>query len=202
MENKIKIQEKLEVSESLSDILADKKVKSYSDDIWQLVLEKKLTEESLRATLLNYKINKIHEIKEDLMNIVLRFISHSITIHGKSLPQGEINHVKYVKWVFALADNDLYKHRRDAIGEILQPELEKMYINLLHNKTQNYEVKVQNSMNDPWSGWDSQESLYKVKLQEVFGLSHAQFLEFANVEDKKAIEKGANLIDLDTVYFK
>jgi len=44
--------------------------------------------------------------------------------------------------------------------------------------------------------------LQKVDLQELFDLSYDQFLEFANIEDEKALKRGASLKDLDTVLFK
>ena len=45
---------------------------------------------------------------------------------------------------------------------------------------------------------DSQEALQKVNLQEIFGLSYDEFLSLNNEAAIEALEKGADLLDIDT----
>ena len=47
---------------------------------------------------------------------------------------------------------------------------------------------------------DTQEALQKVDLQEIFGLSYDEFLNYANYEDELAINKGVDKQNLDTVF--
>ena len=47
---------------------------------------------------------------------------------------------------------------------------------------------------------DGNESSFKVDLQELFDLSYDQFLEFIDKEVNEALQRGASLNDLDTVY--
>jgi len=182
MENQAGILEEREINKILSQILSNEKLTRYIDDIWELVLANKATKEAINRILLEYKIKDTEEIKEELIDFILLFIDLLIrnVRYNMDLSQNEVNFVRRLMRLFAINDGDTYKFRDGIISKILQPELEKMY----------FDNKI-----------DDQESIYKVKLQEIFGLSYDQFLEYVNIEDKKTLERGASIIDLDTVYF-
>jgi hypothetical protein len=193
--------EEIEIINFLSSILSNEKLTSPIDDIWELIYKNKVTTSAINEILNAHGIQNIDEIKRELIELTSIIVRSFIQFHSMNISQNEVNFVRKLMCLFAIDGKEFYKFRKNEVAKFLQPELEKLYFKMLHTSMPTYEAKMQNSVNNPWSGWDSKEALYKVKLQEIFGLSYDHFLEFANIEDKKAIEKGANLIDLDTVYF-
>ena len=85
--------------------------------------------------------------------------------------------LNFLKRFFKILEVDFYSKKYHQIEEILNKQFEYMY--------QNNVI-------------DTNEALQKVELQQLFDLSYDQFLELSRKAVKGAIERGANVIDLDT----
>jgi hypothetical protein len=107
-----------------------------------------------------------------------------VALKDNYLTQSEKRNVKFLKLILNVREGDFYNESEylfDEMSEIINTQLSLIYLD--DNKI------------------DQQEALFKVDLQELFDLSYDQFLEFSNVADQLAIERGANIQDLDSVLF-
>ena len=123
-------------------------------------------------------IKKYKDLKEELIDVIILYIN-IIVLEDDLISENELKNIKILKNLFKIDEGDFYKFRYDEIKEIIRRQLYKMYIDKIV---------------------DSSEALQKVGLQELFDLSYDQFLEIVNIEDQYALERGANIEDLDTFY--
>ena len=123
-------------------------------------------------------IKKYKDLKEELIDVIILYIN-IIVLEDDLISENELKNIEILKNLFKIDEGDFYKFRYDEIKEIIRRQLYKMYIDKIV---------------------DSSEALQKVGLQELFDLSYDQFLEIVNIEDQYALERGANIEDLDTFY--
>jgi hypothetical protein len=177
MKEFLEIQNDIDLNKAFEIITSMNHYKGATNEIAKMICNAKLTPQELNQILSKYKVRTITDIKDELLDIVLNYIN--IILNDNYLTQKELNNVRLLKLFFKIKERDFYKYRYDEIKEILHKQLSLIYRN--DNRI------------------DEAEALYKVDLQELFSLSYDQFLEFANEEDIIAIEKGANVTDLDTI---
>jgi hypothetical protein len=166
----------LNLHEAFKIILSTENLKDYIREIAKCIYNNKM---NFHDVLLKYKITNIVDIKEELLDLILQYIN--IILHDNKLTINELNNTNILKVNFKIKEGDFYKYRYDQIKEILLKQLSKIYRD---------DDKISFG-----------ESLYKVELQELFDLGYDQFLKFANIEDALALDRHANILDLDTVYF-
>jgi hypothetical protein len=97
------------------------------------------------------------------------------------LTRKEIINTRLLEKLFKTRESlqsDFYRYRKYCIKEILYKQFKRIYRN---------DDRI-----------DKDEALYKLDLQDLFGFGYDQFLEFANDEDILALERGANVLNLDT----
>jgi hypothetical protein len=82
---------------------------------------------------------------------------------------------------FGIKEGDFYKYKLLEIQEILHQQFEKLYFD--------------NNISE-------EEAEYSLNLQEMFGLNYDQFDLLKEEEIKKALERGANILNLDTANIK
>jgi hypothetical protein len=87
----------------------------------------------------------------------------------------------FLKLYFGIKPNDFYKHKLFEITEILHYQFEKLYFD---------------------NNISKEEAEHGVDLQDMFGLSYAQFDKLKEKEIRKALENGANILNLDTANIK
>ena len=105
-----------------------------------------------------------------------------IILEDDVLTPEEMHTLRMMKLYFRVKEGDFLKqHKNEQIEHILCRQLELIYKD---NKV------------------DRNESLMKVDLQELFGLSYDQFLSFEKKAVKQALDNGADIKDLDTFYVK
>ena len=177
MKESLNIENDLELNRAFEIIVSMKKLNGAINDIAKAICNTELNYFELEKILKEHKIEAISNLKEDLLDLILLYIN--IILNDNILTQNELNNVKKLKILFKIDEKDFYKYRYNVIKEILHNQLSLIYRN--DNRI------------------DEIESLHKVGLQELFSLSYDQFLEFSNKEDIKAILKGAEINDLDTV---
>ncbi|MCR9181716.1 MAG: HNH endonuclease [Flavobacteriaceae bacterium] len=168
----------LELHKAFEIILSIKSFSNYISHIVDLVYNENLSVETLNSVLKEHKINNIKDIKEELLDLVLVYINLALNDH--ILTDNEKKNIKLLKAYFKIEEGDFYKYRFSEVEEILQRQFERLYL----------DDKI-----------DEHEELHKVDLQEIFSLSYDQFDNFKSVEIINALERGADITDLDTARF-
>ena len=166
-----------ELHQVFEKILSIESFSDYMSDIVELIYNNKLTKDSLNGILKDYTIKQVEDIKEDVLDLLLVYIN--LVLNDNVITENEMRNVIFLKKFFKITEGDFYNYRHDEVQEILYRQFEHLYAD---NKV------------------DTEESLYKVELQELFDLSYDQFLEFIDKEVNEALQRGASLNDLDTVY--
>ena len=167
----------VELHQAFEKILSIESFSNCISDIVELIYNNQLTKDSLNEILKEYNIKEVEDIKEDILDLLLVYIN--LVLNDNVITENEMRNVILLKKFFKITEGDFYNHRYDEVQEILYRQFEHLYAD---NKI------------------DDEESLYKVELQELFDLSYDQFLEFINKEVNEALQRGASLNDLDTVY--
>ena len=178
MENPIFLKDDLELHEAFGIILSIQSFKNYINEIVELVYNGALDKNNLDELLKKYKINNVEDIKEELLDVLIVYIN--LTLKDHTITEKELNNVQFLKMMFRIKEGDFFNYRYDEIDEILNKQFIRIYRN--DNKI------------------DETESLHKVSLQKLFDLSYDQFLGFQEMEVLAAVERGANIQDLDTAY--
>jgi HNH endonuclease len=166
-----------ELHQAFEKILSIESFSNCISDIVELIYNNQLTKDSLNEILKEYNIKQVEDIKEDILDLLLVYIN--LVLNDNVITENEMRNVILLKKFFKITEGDFYNHRYDEVHEILYRQFEHLYAD---NKI------------------DDEESLYKVELQELFDLSYDQFLEFIDKEVNEALQRGASLNDLDTVY--
>jgi len=168
----------LELHEAFGIILSIESFSDYVNEIAELVYNNSLEKRSLGEVLTKYKINQIEDINEEILDLLIVYINLILKDH--IITEREIQNIKYLKLVFNIQEGDFYTHRYEEIDEILSKQFYRMYRD---------DDRI-----------DETEALHKVSLQKLFDLSYDQFLEFQEGEIIAALERGAKITELDTVY--
>ena len=147
-------------------------------DICQAFLEKGT---NVNRGVINKIIENHNLTYPDIRNELLDFIIYygMIILKDGIISESENINIKYLKKLFKIKEGDFYRLKKYEIKEIIQQQLYKLYIDKSINK---------------------QEALFKVELQDLFDLSYDQMSVFVNPLAYDALEKGANIIDLDVVF--
>ena len=127
--------------------------------------------------LKKYRIKQIEDIKEEILDLLLIYIN--IVLNDNVISETEARNVNLLKRFFKIKEGDFFNYRGHEVEKILYRQFVRIYSD---------------------NQIDTEEALHKVNLQELFDLNYDQFLEFNNKEAKVALQRGANLNDLDTVF--
>lgn len=165
-----------ELRSAFGTILTIENFSDYTNEIVELLYRGELSRANLRELLFEHRLSNIRDIKEEMLDVLLVYIN--LVLNDNVITENEIRNVKLLKRIFKIKEGDFYKYRYDEVSDVLGRQLARLYS----------DKRI-----------DDAEALFKVGLQELFDLSYDQFLEFANVSDYEAIQKGAELTDLDTV---
>ncbi|RYY47504.1 MAG: HNH endonuclease [Chitinophagaceae bacterium] len=158
-------------------ILAHESLSPYVNEIVDLIYTNELDRERLELILKRNKIKSVEDIKEELLDAILSYIN--IILNDEALSEQEAWNVKYLKRFFKIREGDFYYYRRDEVKDVLHRHIYLMHV----------DGKV-----------DDQEALMKVGMQELFDLGYDEFLKLVDDDIKKALNAGADLKDLDTIY--
>lgn len=168
----------LEITQALKKpfqyVLSTENFGDVVNDIAEEISLGQLTSESLTLILKEYNTN-VNKIKDQVLNMILSYTS--IILKDNWITEFEAATVKFLKRFFHIEEGDFYNKRYIAVEDVLSKQFEYMYLN---NKI------------------DSNEALLKVELQSVFDLSYDQFLQLSKRAVLKAIERGADVMELDT----
>lgn len=168
----------LSFAEAMEIIYSNENLTDHMKNICRILSETGIgvNRKDIDSILLKCDIN-YKDIKEDLLDIILAYAR--LIIKDGIISQNESFNLKYLKRLFKIKEGYFFNFRNQEIKEIIQSQLFKLYFD--------------NTI-------DSKEALYKVGLQELFDLSFDQMATFVNPVADEAIERGAEISDLDTVF--
>lgn len=168
----------LNLIEAMGVISYSNDFSGYMSDICKVLCEKgtSVDRKAIDKILIKYNA-KYKDINEELLDIIIYYAM--IIVTNGIISQNESFNIKYLKRLFKIKEGDLFKLKNHELKEIIQQQLYKLYID--------------NSIDD-------HEALFKVELQELFDLSYEQMSVFVNPLAYDALERGANITNLDTVF--
>lgn len=168
-------QNDLELHEAFGTIMSIESFSNYIIDIAELIYNNKLNRENIHTVLDEHKINKIEDIKEELIDLLIVYIN--LILNDHILSDNEKFNIELLKKYFKIKEGDFYTIRYEEVEDILHRQFERIYLDNKVNK---------------------EEAIHNVDLQELFNLSYDQFDQFKENEISRALKQGANIRDLDT----
>jgi len=120
------------------------------------------------------EIDNYKSYKSEFLDIILDYIG--IVLNDDIITEDELSNCDQLKLIFKIEEGDFYKYKFTEINKILLKQLFKLYLDNTINK---------------------EEALQKVALQKLFDLSYDQFNEFDLHEAEHALERGADVNELD-----
>ena len=168
----------LNLSEAFKIISADRNQPDYITEIYRVLSEKgnAVDRKELDNILLEYNVD-YHGIKEDFLNVILDYAR--LVLKDGIISQAENTNLIYLKRLFKIEEGYFFKYKNSAIKEVIQSQLYKLY----------FDETI-----------DNKEALFKAELQEFFDLSYEQMATFVNPVAEEALERGADISELDTVF--
>lgn len=168
----------LELQEAFRNIISGYTFSDYILDIAELICKGELDKENIEIVLNENGIKNIQEIKKELLYLLISYINLILKDHVIS--HSEKRNIQLLKMYFKIEEGDFYKYNRKDIETSLAKQFELLY-------------------NDNMI--DKNEALYNVDLQDLFNLGYDQIEEIKRKEVEKALNRGANITDLDTINY-
>jgi hypothetical protein len=168
----------LDLHRAFETVVQSDGVSSYIREIAALVVHNDLTNEHLQAILAKYGITT-KDIKRELLDLLITYAN--IILEDGIITDKERQNFGFLKLYFSIKEGDFYKHKLLEIKEILHQQFEKLYFD---------------------NNISKEEAEYSLNLQEMFGLNYEQFDQLKEREIRKALERGANILNLDTANIK
>ena len=151
----------------------------YIHQIVELVLKNNLNRKNIQIILSKFSIKNIGVIKNKLLGVLIEY--SNIVLRDNVLSEIEKINFEFLKLYFGIKEGDFYNNKRLEIKEILIKQFERLYDDNLITHS---------------------ESEHNFILQEMFDLNYDQFDILKEDIIIKAIEKGAEITNLDTANTK
>ncbi|HEY8399221.1 MAG TPA: hypothetical protein VIK80_14860 [Flavihumibacter sp.] len=162
------------IKRPFQEVAADGDFGVIVNEIARGLAEGTLTSKRLSSILSAYNTS-LTAIRDDLLNMLLSYIDHILDDHV--ITEFEAKAMTFLKRFFRIREGDFYRHKHIFVEDIINRQLEYMFMN---NRI------------------DPHEALQKVALQGLFDLSYDQFLAMGQRSVKKALDRGADILALDT----
>ena len=171
---------KSELTKTLSYIISSNTIENSLLDVGEVIAKKGLntSRKDCLEVLDIYGVKRLKDFKEKSIKLILFYIR--VALKDNVVTDEEIKNIRFLKLLFNIEEGDFTKDKSisNEVSKIIRTQIYLMYED--DNKI------------------DSQESLHKVNLQEIFGLNYDEFLSLNNSAALRALEKGADLGDVDT----
>ena len=171
---------KNDLKKIFSYITSSNVIDSSSFDLAQVLASKgqKTSRKDCLDVLSVYDIYTLNSFKLKSMKLILFYIK--IALKDNVISNEEINSIRFLKLLFDINEGDFLTEENlsNEISDIIKAQIESMYTN---------DDKI-----------DSEESMHKVNLQEIFGLNYDQFISLTNDSALDSFERGAEWTDLDS----
>ena len=168
----------IELHEAFGIILSIETFSDYISDISELVYKNNLNSENLNVILKENGIKDIKDIKEELLDLLIIYIN--LVLNDHIISDHEKENIELLKKYFKIKEGDFYKNRFFEIDDILNRQFERLYSD---------------------NQIDRVEEIHHFNLQDIFDLGYDQYDKFKETEVRNALERGADIIDLDTARF-
>ena len=168
-----------DTQKTFEEIANTEGIKPFVKEIALLVSEDNLTSESINAVLSQHNIRKIQNIKIELLDLLIKYAN--CILEDGIISDIEKKNFDFLKLFFRIKEGDFLKYKPLETQKILEKQLEKLYAD---------------------DSIDMQEAEYNVLLQDIFGLSYAQFDTIKEKFVIQSIEHGADITNLDTANIK
>lgn len=170
----------MELKKTYSYIISSNVIGNSLLDVGEIIAKKGLntTRKDCLNVLNSYGIKSLEDFKGKFIKLILLYIK--VALKDNIITDEEIKNIRFLKLLFNIEEGDFTKEKiiSNEVSRIIRTQ-----IYLMHQD----DNKI-----------DSQEALQKVNLQEIFGLSYDEFLSLNNDAAIEALEKGADLLDIDT----
>ena len=143
--------------------------------VLSLVLEDKMNSFALKEYLSQNGLD-LKDIKQETLKVIIDYAN--VCLEDDILTDDEMRIIGLLKIFLQVEDGDFYKFGLETeVKNTLSLQLKKMYSDHIISK---------------------EEALMKTDLQALFGLSYDQFLKIVNDVAIDALDRGADIKDLDT----
>lgn len=164
------------IKKAVKNLLETQSYSPVMVDSLHLILDDKMNSVELKK-LLSANDYTISMIKSESLKMILDY--SEIILEDDILTDDEIRIVTLLKKFYQIKDGDFFTNGYQVqVENILTSQLEKMYADDII---------------------DPKEALMKTDLQELFCLSYDQFLIIVNKVAQTALDRGADLNQLDTL---
>ena len=167
----------METDKKIGDLLESLKNESNAsclDRLIELSKNSKLYRSEIDRVLSEFHSGGYEGSKYGYQDLVFDYLNR--VLEDSVIEEDEYNNAALLKKIFRRREGDFYKFRFDEIKQIILKQLFRIYAD---NRV------------------DEFEAVHKVQLQGLFDLSYDQMNDFSVEEAKTAIEKGADISDLD-----
>lgn len=172
--NSAQFRDKLTLQKAFTEI-AKTDLKDYTREIAKLVADNNLNKDNIQIILSKYSIRSVNKIKVDLLDILITYANFVLEDH--IITDDERRNFEFLKLYFEICEGDFYKYKRVEIKAIISKQFEKQYADNLITYN---------------------ESESSVLLQDMFDLDYDQLDKMKEEFVIQAIERGAEITNLDT----
>ena len=155
--------------------IAKTKIKNYTREIVELVIDSKLSKENIQNILTKHSIRKVEKVKPELLDVLIAYAN--FVLEDKVITDNEKQNFEFLKMYFGIEEGDFYKYKLLEIKSIINKQLERLY-------SDNLIAQTETESND--------------LLQDMFDLDYDQFDKMKEDFVIKSIEQGAEIVNLDT----
>ena len=170
----------MNLKNTFSYIISSKIIENSLLDVGEVIAKKgfNTSRKDCLEVLDIYGFKSLKDFKEKSIKLILFYIR--VALKDNVISNEEIKNIRFLKLLLNIQEGDFTKDESisNEVSKIIRTQIHLMYRN--DNKI------------------DTQESLHKVNLQEVFGLNYDEFLSLNNNAALDAIERGADWLAMDT----
>lgn len=161
---------------SISELLSRKKYPDIALGLLEILVNKGTNSIERNNYLQSKGIRRISDLKEYTLDIIIDY--SLLLLEDDVLTEEEVNNIRLLKIYLGIEDGDFYRNgKQKDVKQILTTQLSKLYADNII---------------------DAKEVLMKGDLQALYGLSFDEFEAIVKEIAKEAIERGAEVKNLDT----
>lgn len=140
-----------------------------------LILNDKMNSMELSQCLASENMS-IDDIKPEALSLIIDY--SKVILEDGIITKDEQRNISMLKLFYRIKEGEFFElGKKEDVTDVILQQLRKVY--------------ADNSI-------DTGEAVMKTELQELFGLCYDDFLEINNIAAKEALDRGADISQLDT----
>ena len=165
------------IKEVIKELMSSHHYSSNMTKTLELIINDKMNRSELNKCLSDNNIS-IDDIKIETLSLIIDY--SKVILEDNIITRDEIRNISMLRLFYNIKEGEFFEFgKKEDVTDVLLQQLRKMY--------------ADNSI-------DKSEAVMKTELQELFGLCYEDFLEINNIAAKEAVERGADISKLDTVF--